>query len=89
MEQPTTEELEKLASDILDVLQRYGKHLAPADGDHSTGWIGKPLFVEKVMKQLEKDQPIRMILPAFPWKSVSLIYNYSSASLTASADQQS
>ncbi|KAL0263384.1 hypothetical protein SLS55_002364 [Diplodia seriata] len=73
VEQPTTEELEKLASDILDVLQRYGKHLAPPDGDHSSGWIGKPLFVEKVMQQLEKNQPIRMILPAFPWKSINKV----------------
>ncbi|OMP83338.1 Spore wall maturation protein DIT1, partial [Diplodia seriata] len=34
---------------------------------------GKPLFVEKVMQQLEKNQPIRMILPAFPWKSINKV----------------
>jgi pyoverdine/dityrosine biosynthesis protein Dit1 len=64
--------LEKLASDILDVIARYGQHIAPKDGEeHRTEWIGKPMFKVKVLHQLEKGEPIKMILPAFPWKSVS------------------
>lgn len=54
------------------MIQRYGKHIAPKDGEeHHTEWIGKPMFMEKVLSQLEKSEPIKMILPAFPWKSVS------------------
>ncbi|EKG14041.1 hypothetical protein MPH_08783 [Macrophomina phaseolina MS6] len=60
VEETATEELEKLASDILDIIQRYGKHTAPKDGEeHSAGWIGKPMFVEKVLKQLQEDQQSR------------------------------
>ncbi|KAH7052137.1 Pyoverdine/dityrosine biosynthesis protein-domain-containing protein [Macrophomina phaseolina] len=74
VEETATEELEKLASDILDIIQRYGKHTAPKDGEeHSAGWIGKPMFVEKVLKQLQEGRAIRMILPAFPWKSINKV----------------
>ncbi|EOD45897.1 putative pyoverdine dityrosine biosynthesis protein [Neofusicoccum parvum UCRNP2] len=68
------ETLEKLASDILDVIQSYGQHLVPKDGEtQASGWIGKPMFMKKVMQQLEKGQAIRMILPAFPWKSINKV----------------
>lgn len=65
-------ELDKLADSILDILQRYGKHLAPKDNENtSTEWLGKPMFHSRVVTQLQKGEPIKMILPAFPWKSVS------------------
>ncbi|OJD28971.1 pyoverdine dityrosine biosynthesis [Diplodia corticola] len=73
-EEPSAEELEKLASNILDIIQRYGQHLAPKDGDDqeaSSGWLGKSMFMGKVLEQLSKHQAIRMILPAFPWKSIN------------------
>lgn len=67
------QDLTKLASDILDIMQRYGQHLPSADDQHSGQWIGKPLFMGKVKAQLEKDQAIRLIMPAFPWKSVNKV----------------
>jgi len=71
---PKTEQLGKLASQILDVIQRYGQHIAPKDGEeHHKEWIGKPMFMTKVLHQLEKSEPVKMILPAFPWKSVSYL----------------
>ncbi|CAG8417188.1 unnamed protein product [Penicillium salamii] len=62
----------QLANDILHVIERYGQHL-PAKENESpvTGWIGKSFFMDKVKEQLRKEQPIHLILPAFPWKSVS------------------
>ncbi len=69
------EDHDQLASDIIDVIQRYGQHLAPANGEgsHAGEWLGKPLFKGKVKAQLEKGQAIRLILPAFPWKSVNKV----------------
>lgn len=69
-----TKEIEQLASKILDVIQRYGQHIAPkSEEEHLPEWIGKPLFMEKVMSQLEKGEPVKMILPAFPWKSINKV----------------
>lgn len=72
---PAAYDHDQLASNILDIVQRYGQHLAPADGEgkHSGEWLGKPLFVGKVKTQLEQGQAIRLILPAFPWKSVNKV----------------
>lgn len=72
---PAAKDLDQLASDILDIIQRYGQHLAPTDGDgnHSNVWLGKPLFMGKVRAQLEKEQAVHIILPAFPWKSVNKV----------------
>lgn len=67
------QDIKKLASDILDIIQRYGQHLSRSDDDHSSEWLGKPLFIGKVQAQLEKGQAIRLILPAFPWKSVNSV----------------
>ncbi|KAI3322286.1 Pyoverdine/dityrosine biosynthesis protein-domain-containing protein [Xylariaceae sp. AK1471] len=68
------QDLEQLASDILDIIQRYGQHLSRNnDEDHSGQWLGKPLFMGKVQAQLEKGQAIRLIMPAFPWKSVNRV----------------
>jgi len=66
---------DQLASDILDIIQRYGQHLPPADGDesHAGVWLGKPLFMGNVKTQLGQGQAIRLILPAFPWKSVNKV----------------
>ncbi|KAL2167580.1 hypothetical protein VTG60DRAFT_1091 [Thermothelomyces hinnuleus] len=72
---PVNKDLDQLASDILDVVQRYGQHLPPAgsDGNSSNEWLGKPLFMGKVKAQLERGQAIRLILPAFPWKSINRV----------------
>ncbi|KAF3761910.1 hypothetical protein M406DRAFT_220966, partial [Cryphonectria parasitica EP155] len=66
-----------LASDILDIIQGYSQHLPSADNEGETGhsqkWLGKGLFMDKVKAQLENNQAIRLILPAFPWKSVNKV----------------
>lgn len=68
-EKPAT----RLAHDILDVIQRYGQHLnVGSDGARGGAWVGKEMFVARVEKQVELDEPIKMIMPSFPWKSVSL-----------------
>lgn len=67
------QDLDKLAGDILDIMQRYGQHLPSGDGEHSGQWLGKGLFMGKVKSQLENDQAIRLIMPAFPWKSVNKV----------------
>jgi hypothetical protein len=68
-------DLDKLAGDILDVIQRYGQHLPSADSkDGQPGeWLGRKMFMGKVKAQLAKNQAIRLILPAFPWKSVNKV----------------
>ncbi|KAF2183622.1 hypothetical protein K469DRAFT_581990, partial [Zopfia rhizophila CBS 207.26] len=63
-----------LANRIMDVIQVYGQHISPKEGHAPiTKWIGRPFFMEKVKRQLEKGQAIRMILPAFPCKSINRI----------------
>lgn len=59
----------KVARDILDVIQQYGRHIATPDSFH---WLGRSKFLERIEAQIEKKEAIKMILPAFPWKSVSL-----------------
>lgn len=66
------QDLDQLASNVLDVIQRFGQHLPSADAPDG-GWLGKPLFMGKVKAQLEKNQAIRLIMPAFPWKSVNKV----------------
>ena len=59
--------VDNLALRILDIIQRYG---------HSTGagtdvdWAGKNKFLPVVEQSIEKDEPVKMVLPAFPCVSV-------------------
>lgn len=71
----TIQDQDQLASDILDIIQRYGQHLPSQDDglNNSATWLGKHLFMDKVKAQLAKNQAIRMILPAFPWKSINKV----------------
>ena len=62
----------KVAHDILDVIQQYGRHIATLPGSDSFHWLGRSKFLERIEAQIEKKEAIKMILPAFPWKSVSL-----------------
>lgn len=63
---------DKLASDILDVIGGYGLHTQPKDVEGPvTSWTGKSFFMDRVKTQVAKGHAIEMILPAFPWKSVS------------------
>ncbi|KAI2627258.1 Pyoverdine/dityrosine biosynthesis protein-domain-containing protein [Hypomontagnella submonticulosa] len=70
------EDVDALASDIFDIIQRYSQHLPPDTGDPSpegSGLQGRPFFMDRIKQQLEKRQAIRMILPAFPWKSINRV----------------
>ncbi|PSR80684.1 Pyoverdine/dityrosine biosynthesis protein-domain-containing protein [Coniella lustricola] len=71
-------EHDQLASDILDIIKSYSQHLAAPADDKVTAaepgkWLGKHLFMDKVKVQLKQQQAIRLILPAFPWKSVNKV----------------
>ena len=59
--------VEILGLRILDIIQRYG---------HSTGsgtgvdWAGKDKFLPLVEQSIEKNEAVKMVLPAFPCVSV-------------------
>ena len=55
----------KLAHQILDIIQRYGKNIATKEAP----WPGKAKFLPLVEAYVVKDQPVQMVLPAFPFKS--------------------
>jgi hypothetical protein len=64
--------LKSLADQVLDVIQAYGQHLGNKAGMTVSGeWAGRAKFAPKVLHWMELNVPVRMILPAFPWKSVS------------------
>lgn len=55
----------KMAVGILKVIESYGVDYEK----NGASWKGLESFVPTVMAQVEKQEPIRMILPAFPFKS--------------------
>jgi hypothetical protein len=55
----------KMAVDILKVIESYGVDYEK----NGASWKGLESFVPTVMAQVERQEPIRMILPAFPFKS--------------------
>lgn len=71
---PSNGGLDGLASTILNIIHGYGQHISPAGGEGaSVDWLGKSLFVDRVKAQIAKGEAIRLILPAFPWKSVNKV----------------
>lgn len=70
--EPEPTDSDKLANTILDIIGGYGLHTQPKDADGPViGWTGKSFFMDRVRTQVTKGHAIEMILPAFPWKSVS------------------
>lgn len=63
----------RVAHGVLDVIQSYGQHVfaEPKEKSSHNAWLGRSTFKARVEKCIVQDQPIKMILPAFPWKSVS------------------
>lgn len=68
-----------LSLEILDVLEKYGRHLKCKPVlDQSTvememktpAWIGKDKFLSHVSHYVRQAQPVQLTLPAFPCKSV-------------------
>ncbi|KAK4095799.1 hypothetical protein N658DRAFT_511763 [Parathielavia hyrcaniae] len=61
-----------VAHKILDVLQSYGRH-TESDGGDKHKWLGRDKFFPRVERFVRAQQPVKMILPSFPWKSVNRI----------------
>jgi len=55
----------KLAHKIMNILERYGQH----SDTPGSSWMGKTNFVSVVEKHIEAGEPVRMVIPAFPFKS--------------------
>ncbi|KAF2805280.1 Clavaminate synthase-like protein [Mytilinidion resinicola] len=55
----------KLALRIIDIIQRYGQNSSSSD----IPWAGKVKFLPLVEKYVKNNEPVRMVLPAFPFKS--------------------
>ncbi|KAJ5191899.1 uncharacterized protein N7498_010884 [Penicillium cinerascens] len=55
----------KMAVDILKVIESYGVDYEKNDGS----WQGLESFIPTVEERVKRSEPIRMILPAFPFKS--------------------
>ena len=54
-----------MAYEILQVIERYGVDYEKSGGS----WKGLESFVPTVVERVKRQEPIRMILPAFPFKS--------------------
>jgi hypothetical protein len=55
----------KMAVEVLKIIESYGVDYEKNGGS----WKGLESFVPIVMEQVKRQEPIRMILPAFPFKS--------------------
>ena len=60
-EKPST----KLSLQILDIIQRYGHNV----NSQNIPWAGKSKFLPFVEEFVKKNEAVRMVLPAFPFKS--------------------
>ena len=61
-----------IAGKVLDIIQSYGKHLGNEQNESGeTEWVGRKKFTPKVMHWVKQGVAVRMIIPAFPWKSVN------------------
>ena len=61
----TTSADRKMAIEILKVIETYGVDYEKSGGS----WKGLESFVPTVLDRVKRQEPIRMILPAFPFKS--------------------
>ncbi|ORY08601.1 Pyoverdine/dityrosine biosynthesis protein-domain-containing protein [Clohesyomyces aquaticus] len=59
----------RLAFGILNILERYGRHIDPNTSKQSSFWVGKGLFLPRVYHHVRLRQTIPLTLPAFPCKS--------------------
>ncbi|RDL33854.1 Uncharacterized protein BP5553_08222 [Venustampulla echinocandica] len=62
-----------ITNHILDILESYGKNCKTADGREQPNWLGTEKFFDMVSKQVAANQVVKMILPAFPWKSINTV----------------
>ena len=63
-----------MAFKILDIIQHYGQNNTdPNETLDDNAWLGRAKFAPNVEGQVEAGQPIKMILPSFPWKSINRV----------------
>lgn len=60
----------RLALQILDIIARYGHNNGSGSG---VNWTGKNKFLPLVERSIEHSAPIKMVLPAFPCKSINKV----------------
>ena len=53
------------ATQILDILERYGHNANYSE----PRWLGKIDFLPAIQRDIDSTKPVRMIIPAFPFKS--------------------
>lgn len=64
-------DIEHVACEVLDLLTRYGRHDTASSDSEVGDWPARAIFSDRVKQQVSRDTPIQMVIPAFPWKSVS------------------
>ncbi|GKT45464.1 sporulation protein kinase pit1 [Colletotrichum spaethianum] len=67
---PLEQSTEQVAHKILDVLQVFGRHIIP-EGQENHEWLGRKMFHPRVEEYVKKGESVKMIIPAFPWKSIN------------------
>ncbi|GKT61457.1 pyoverdine/dityrosine biosynthesis protein [Colletotrichum tofieldiae] len=67
---PLDQSTEQVAHKILDVLQVFGRHIIP-EGQENHEWLGRKMFHPRVEEYVKKGESVKMIIPAFPWKSIN------------------
>ncbi|CCF35993.1 pyoverdine/dityrosine biosynthesis protein [Colletotrichum higginsianum] len=67
---PIEQSTEQVAHKILDVLQAFGRHIVP-EGQENHEWLGRKMFHGRVEEYVKKGESVKMIIPAFPWKSIN------------------
>ncbi|KAJ3943202.1 uncharacterized protein N0V96_007437 [Colletotrichum fioriniae] len=75
---PLEQSSEQVAHKILDVLQAFGRHIIP-EGQENHEWLGRKMFHGRVEEYVKKGESVKMIIPAFPWKSINRtdkVYNH-------------
>lgn len=66
------EEVDKMAEKVMDVLATY--FWSPDDESgvlRASDWPGRKFFKKHATHWIRRNEPVKMVLPAFPFKSVS------------------
>ncbi|KAK2027389.1 pyoverdine/dityrosine biosynthesis protein [Colletotrichum zoysiae] len=67
---PLDEAPEQVAHKILDILEVFGRHII-LEGQENHEWLGRKMFHPRVEEYVKKSESVKMIIPAFPWKSIN------------------
>ncbi|KDN61691.1 putative pyoverdine/dityrosine biosynthesis protein [Colletotrichum sublineola] len=67
---PLDQTTEQVAHKVLDILEVFGRHIIP-EGQENHEWLGRTMFHPRVEEYVKKGESVKMIIPAFPWKSIN------------------